>query len=94
MKKVILTGLQPTSDGLHIGNYFGAIMPTLNLQGNDDNITIYLFVADLHAITNPEVKMDSKNKENLLCTYVASGFDLKKTHLFFQSDVPAHTELG
>ena len=44
----ILTGLQP-SGILHIGNYFGAIKPVLDLQGSGE---VFLFLADLHALTS------------------------------------------
>ncbi|MDR2557287.1 MAG: tryptophan--tRNA ligase [Mycoplasmataceae bacterium] len=92
-KEIVITGLQPTSGSLHIGNYFGSIKNFLNYQGKYD---LYLFVADLHAITPKEYdfKHLAESKRNLVASYIASGIDLKKTKLFFQSDVHAHAELA
>jgi len=50
MKKTILTGLQATSEQLHIGNYFGAIKPLIDQMKNPD-LQFWLMVADLHSIT-------------------------------------------
>jgi tryptophanyl-tRNA synthetase len=91
-KQIFLTGIQPTASGLHLGNYVGAIKPMIDLQNSDN--TLYAFVADLHAITNPDIELKPENKKNLICTYIAAGIDPKKTILFYQSDVPAHTQLG
>ncbi|MEK7615436.1 MAG: tryptophan--tRNA ligase, partial [Patescibacteria group bacterium] len=88
----VLTALQP-SGILHIGNYFGAIEPFVNLQ-NDGNEN-FLFAVDYHAITVPQEP--DKLRENLLfatATYLAAGVDPNKTTLFQQSRVSQHTELG
>ncbi|MFH1405085.1 MAG: tryptophan--tRNA ligase [Patescibacteria group bacterium] len=89
--KNILTALQP-SGILHIGNYFGAIKPFVNLQENNKN---YLFAVDYHAITIPQ---DPKAlRENILfavAVYLACGVDPHKTTIFQQSQVPQHTELA
>jgi tryptophanyl-tRNA synthetase len=93
-KKVILTGLSPTAENLHIGNLIGAIHPLVEMQ-NDKNNELYLFVSDLHALTNPNLKLNIANsKKNLIATYIASGIDPSKTILFYQSDVHTHAELG
>jgi tryptophanyl-tRNA synthetase len=92
-KQIILTGLTPSS-GLHIGNYIGAIKPMVDLQNSNDEKEFYLFISDLHALTNPNVNLKEIDKKDFLCTFVASGIDLNKTKLFYQSDVPAHTQLG
>lgn len=86
-----LTGIQPTNL-LHIGNYFGALKPMIDLQRDSD---LCMMIADLHAITVPQ---DPKVlQENILfaaATYLAAGIDPKKTILFPQSMVPAHAELA
>lgn len=88
----VLTALQPTGI-LHIGNYFGAIEPFLQLQNaGNENI---LFAVDYHAITVPQ-DPETLRKNILFATavYLAAGVDPEKTILFQQSHVPEHTELG
>lgn len=86
-----ITGIQPTNL-LHIGNYFGALKPMIELQKDTD---LLMMIADLHAITVPQ---DPKAlRENILfaaATYIAAGIDPQKTILFPQSMVPAHAELA
>ncbi len=88
----VLTALQP-SGVLHIGNYFGAIEPMVQMQGEGHHN--FLFMVDYHAIT---VAQDPKElRKNMLfaaATYLAAGVDPKKTTLFQQSRVPQHTELA
>jgi len=90
MVKKIFSGVQPTGN-LHLGNYIGAIKNFVDLQ-NQGNECIYC-VVDLHAIT---VKQDPKIlKENIRETtaaFLASGIDPKKSIIFNQSLVPAHSE--
>ncbi|MDR2828975.1 MAG: tryptophan--tRNA ligase, partial [Mycoplasmataceae bacterium] len=93
-KQIILSGAQPTAGSLHLGNYAGMVKPMVDLQNGNDDKDLYLFIADLHAITNPDVDLRETDKKALICTYVASGIDLNKTKLFYQSDVHAHAELG
>ena len=87
----ILTGIQPTNV-LHIGNLFGALRPAIDLQREHE---LFMMIADYHAIT---VNHDPKRlHDNILFTaaaYIAAGIDPKKTVLFQQSAIPAHTELG
>lgn len=91
MKPSILTGLQATSEQPHIGNYFGAIKPMVELQKQDSH-EIWMFVADLHSITkilniktnNPYMKWT----RDLIKIYIACGVDLEKTIVFKQSDTP------
>ncbi|MBI5794163.1 tryptophan--tRNA ligase, partial [Candidatus Uhrbacteria bacterium] len=87
----ILTALQP-SGILHIGNYFGAIEPMVNLQtAQNQNL---LFMVDYHAITVPQDPAELRR--NILfaaATYLACGIDPEKTILFQQSRVSEHTEL-
>ena len=91
MKKIIFSGVQPTGN-LHLGNYLGAIKNFVKLN-NDDNNNCLFCVVDLHAITT---KQNPKElKENILetiATFIACGIDPKKSILFNQSQVPAHSE--
>ncbi len=91
MSKKIFSGVQPTGN-LHLGNYIGAIKNFVNLQNDPNNFCIYC-VVDLHAITvkqNPgELK---KNIRETAAAFIASGLDYKKSIIFNQSLVPAHSE--
>ena len=91
MNKKIFSGVQPTGN-LHLGNYLGAINNFVELNNDKDNECIFC-VVDLHAIT---VKQDPKELKNnireTVATFVASGIDPKKSIIFNQSRVPAHSE--
>ncbi|HZG41728.1 MAG TPA: tryptophan--tRNA ligase [Longimicrobium sp.] len=86
----ILTGLQP-SGILHIGNYFGAIKPVLDLQGSGE---VFLFLADLHALTSlTDANALRENVRTAAVDLLACGLDPERTTLWRQSDVTYHTEL-
>ena len=91
MHKKIFSGVQPTGN-LHLGNYLGAIKNFVELNNNNLNECIFC-VVDLHAIT---VKQDPKDlKKNIretVATFIASGIDPKKSIIFNQSGVAAHSE--
>ena len=91
MSKKIFSGVQPTGN-LHLGNYLGAIKNFVELNNQEDNDCIFC-VVDLHAIT---VKQDPKElKKNIretAATFIASGIDPKKSIIFNQSMIPAHSE--
>ena len=88
--KKIFSGVQP-SGNLHLGNYIGAIKNFVNLQ-NEGNECIFC-VVDLHAIT---VKQDPKilkqNIRETAATFIASGINPKKSIIFNQSSVSAHSQ--
>lgn len=93
MKKRILTGIKPTGYA-HLGNYFGAIKPAIELSKNDEYDAFY-FIADYHALTT------LKNREemeeyfyNIACTWLACGLDPQKVVFYRQSDVPETFELN
>ena len=91
MSKKIFSGVQPTGN-LHLGNYLGAIKNFVELNDRKDNKCIFC-VVDLHAITvkqNP--KELKKNIRETAATFIASGIDPKKSIIFNQSMVPAHSE--
>jgi len=91
-RPVVFSGMQPSSDSLHLGNYLGALVNWVALQ--DEYDPIYC-VVDLHAIT---VQQDPAalhaNVRRTAAQYLASGVDLGRSTLFVQSHVPAHAELA
>ena len=91
MKKKIFSGVQPTGN-LHLGNYIGAIKNFVSLQNDKNNECVYC-VVDQHAIT---VKQDPKILKNNIrettAAFLASGLDSKKSIIFNQSMVSAHSE--
>ena len=91
MLKKIFSGVQP-SGNLHLGNYLGAIKNFVNLQNQKETECVYCIV-DLHAITvKQEPKELKKNIRETLATFIASGIDYKKSIIFNQSSVSAHSE--
>jgi tryptophanyl-tRNA synthetase len=88
--KRILTGIQP-SGILHIGNYFGAIRPIVELQEQGE---VFVFLADLHALTSlqdPE-RLRHFSREAAI-DLIACGVDPSRTVFWRQSDVLEHVEL-
>ena len=91
MIKKIFSGVQP-SGNLHLGNYLGAIKNFVDLQNQKETECVYCIV-DLHAITvKQEPKELKKNIRETLATFIASGIDYKKSIIFNQSSVSAHSE--
>ena len=89
-KKRIVSGITATGN-LTIGNYLGAIKNFIKLQ---DKYEMFIFVADLHALTiDISPKTLKQNKANIMAIYIAAGLDPKNVVLFNQSDVYAHTML-
>src|SRR5690349_8827316 len=88
----ILSGMQPTSDSLHLGNYLGALVNWVALQ---DTFDAYYFVADLHALTVPTDPAVLRHRTRVTAAqFLAGGVDPKRSAVFCQSDVAEHTELG
>jgi tryptophanyl-tRNA synthetase len=97
MKPVILTGLRANND-LHIGNYFGALLPIIDMaKTKSSEYQINLFVPDLHSFTTPidHGQLQSQILNNLRL-FVAAGlpFDNPDVRIYRQSYVPAHSELA
>ena len=89
--KRVFSGVQPTGN-LHIGNYLGALKQFVELQ--DDHECIYC-VVDMHSITLPQDPKELKKSVlDVAALYMAVGIDPKKSIIFVQSEVPAHTELS
>lgn len=95
-KPVILTGLRANND-LHIGNYFGALLPLIDMAKTRANeFEINLFVPDLHSFTTPidHSQLQAQIMHNLKL-FVAAGLPLDNPniHIYRQSYIPAHSEL-
>lgn len=88
----VLSGIQPTADSFHFGNYLGALRNWVTLQ---DEFEPFFFIADMHAIT---VEQDPKLlRERCLraaAQLIATGIDPDRSAIFMQSHVPAHAQLG
>ena len=96
MKDVILTGIRANND-LHIGNYFGAMLPIIDMAKSKANeYQVNMFIPDLHSFTTPvdHSKLHDSIMNNAR-VYVAAGLPLDNDaiHLYRQSYVPAHSEL-
>ena len=88
----ILSGMQPTSDSLHLGNYLGALVNWVKLQ---DDYDAYYFVADLHALTVPtDPAVLRKRTRETAAQFIAGGVDPERSAVFCQSHVTEHAELG
>ncbi|QIS17918.1 tryptophan--tRNA ligase [Nocardia terpenica] len=91
-KQRVLSGIQPTSDSFHLGNYLGALAQWVRMQ--DDFEALY-FIPDLHAITVPQEPKQLRNRtKRAVAQLLALGIDPKKSTLFVQSQVPEHVELA
>ena len=91
-KPVILSGMQPSSDSLHLGNYIGALGNWVNMQ---DEFDAFFCVVDLHAITVPQDPKDLRERtRSTAAQYIAAGIDTDRSTLFIQSHVEAHTQIA
>lgn len=89
----ILTGVQSTGTP-HLGNLLGAIIPAIELSNNPNNQS-FLFIADLHSIT--QIKDGETLRNNTYSTaaaWLACGLDINKVTFYRQSDVPQTAELS
>ena len=85
-----LTGIKPTGI-LHIGNYFGAIKPTIDFANSNQTL---LFLADYHALNYIKTKQELQEYSfELACALLACGLDPEKVIYFKQSDIPEVFEL-
>ena len=93
MKKRILTGI--TTTGIpHIGNFFGAIKPAIELSASNDAES-FLFLADLHAIIkqNDHSAIEDSVK-NVALAWLSAGLNPDNTYFYRQSDIPEISELA
>ena len=90
----LVSGIKPTGQ-LTIGNYIGAIKQFVKLQDEMENTELFIFIADLHAITTPIDRQElKKNIRSIAAIYLACGLDPEKVNLFIQSEVNEHAVLG
>jgi tryptophanyl-tRNA synthetase len=88
--KRVFSGMQPTN-GLHLGNYLGALQKWVRLQ---DSYECIYCVVDLHAITvDPDPATLVSRCREVAAAYIAAGVDPKRSVIFIQSAVREHTEL-
>ena len=90
--KRVLSGIQPTSDSFHLGNYLGAVKQWVDLQDGHD---AFYCIVDLHALTG-EIEPALLRKRTLASAaqLIALGISPEKSTLFVQSQVPQHNQLG
>lgn len=88
----ILSGMQPTSDSLHLGNYLGALVNWVTMQEDFD---AYYFVADLHALTVPtDPEVVRRRTRVTAAQFIAGGVDPERSAVFCQSHVGTHAEVA
>jgi len=91
-QKRVLSGIQPTSDSFHLGNYLGALKQWVELQEGND---AFYCIVDLHALTG-EIEPGLFRKRTLASAaqLIALGISPEKSTLFVQSHVAEHNQLG
>jgi tryptophanyl-tRNA synthetase len=88
----LFSGMQPSAESLHAGNYVGALLQWKELQKDHDAL---FCVVDLHAITVPQDPGALREQtRRTAAQYIAAGIDPERSTLFVQSHVPAHAELA
>ena len=91
-RPVVFSGVQPTSDSMHLGNALGAVAQWTGLQ---DDHEAFFCVVDLHAITVPQDPATLRRRTLVTAAqYLALGIDPARSTVFVQSHVPAHAELA
>ncbi|MCW2505397.1 MAG: tryptophanyl-tRNA synthetase [Actinomycetia bacterium] len=89
----VLSGIQPTAESFHFGNYLGALRHWVALQEQDNDC--FYCVVDLHAITvNPDPVALRQRTRASAAQLLAIGVDPSRSTLFLQSQVPEHTQLA
>ncbi|GAA4375612.1 tryptophan--tRNA ligase [Nocardioides caricicola] len=88
----VLSGIQPTADSFHFGNYLGALRQWVDLQ---EEYEPFFFIADLHAITvEQDPKVLRERTLRAAAQLIAMGIDPARSSIFIQSQVPEHAQLG
>jgi tryptophanyl-tRNA synthetase len=88
----VLSGIQPTGRGAHLGNYLGAVRQWIALQ---DSYDAFYFLPDMHAITVPQDPAELRRRTlETAAELMAAGLDPARCTLFVQSQVPQHAALA
>ena len=88
----VLSGIQPTADSFHFGNYLGALRNWVTLQ---DEFEPFFFIADMHAITvEQDPTLLRERSLRAAAQLIATGVDPERSAIFLQSHVPEHAQLG
>jgi len=88
----VLSGIQPTADSFHLGNYMGALRQWVDLQRDHQP---FFFIADQHAITTDwDPKLLRERTLRSAAQLLAAGIDPSRSAIFVQSHVPAHAQLA
>jgi tryptophanyl-tRNA synthetase len=89
----VLSGIQPTADSFHFGNYLGALRQWVSLQ---DDYEPFFFIADMHAITmeQPDPTLLRERVRRAAAQLLAMGIDPERSAVFVQSRMPEHAQLS
>jgi tryptophanyl-tRNA synthetase len=88
----VLSGIQPTADSFHFGNYLGALRQWVDLQRDHQP---FFFIADLHAITvEHDPKLLRERTLRAAAQLLAMGIDPARSAIFVQSQIPEHAQLA
>jgi tryptophanyl-tRNA synthetase len=88
----VLSGIQPTSDSIHLGNWLGALRHWVEMQESHEVLSC---IVDLHALTvSPDPEVLRRRTLSYAAQLLAGGLDPSRCVLFIQSRVPAHTQLA
>lgn len=92
-KQRVVSGLQPTSDSYHLGNYLGAVKQFIQLQ---DSYDTFYFIPDQHSITVPGYNPKELRQRTLagVAQLLALGIDPERSTLYVQSHIPEHSQLA
>lgn len=91
-KPRVLSGIQPTADSFHFGNYLGALRQWVALQ---EDFETFFFIADMHAITvDHDPRLLRERVRRAAAQLLAMGVDPERSTMFVQSQVPAHAQLA
>ena len=92
MTERVLSGMQPSADSLHLGNYLGALVNWVKMQERYD---AFFFIPDMHAITVHQDPAELRTRvRRTAAQYLAGGLDVERSTVFVQSHVPEHAQLS
>ncbi|WP_392424027.1 tryptophan--tRNA ligase [Barrientosiimonas humi] len=88
----LFSGMQPTHDSLHLGNYLGAQVNWVRMQ---DEFDAFFCVVDQHALTVAPDPAELRRRTRVTAAqYLAGGVDPERSTVFVQSHVPEHAQLA